>query len=421
MPAPRKYDAETQERAVRMYRDRIAEHGGSKIAARRHVGELLDIAPATLRNWIEAADRTDMPTVLMSGEAVDADEVRRLRKENAELRRANEILKTASAFFGGGGGRPPTAVIVDYIDAHRERFGVDPICAVLTEHGISIAPSTYYKAKSRGRVSSTELADADAANAVHAMYVANRRVYGVRKLWYAMKRAGHDMGRDQVARLMTITGITGVVRGRRRTVTTERDDRAPRHPDLIERNWDAPQRPDQWWVADFTYVWTLAGFVYTAFCVDVFSRRILGWRVMTTKTTPLVHGVLEQALFTRRRTDFRFTSTGLVHHSDAGSQYTSLAFTEALVESGIAGSIGSVGDALDNALMESTIGLYKTELIDRAQSWSGRAEVERETAEWVRWFNTDRLHSSIDYLSPVEYETRYREQRPTVASVLEVA
>ncbi len=312
-------------------------------------------------------------------------------------------------------------MIVDYIDAHRKRFGVDPICAVLTEHGISIAPSTYYKAKSRGRVSATELADAYAANTVHAMYVANRRVYGVRKLRHAMKRAGHDMGRDQVSRLMTITGITGVVRGRRRTVTTERDDRAPRHPDLIERKWGAPQRPDQWWVADFTYVWTLAGFVYTAFCVDVFSRRILGWRVMTTKTTPLVHGVLEQALFTRRRIDFRFTSTGLVHHSDAGSQYTSLAFTEALVESGIAGSIGSVGDALDNALMESTIGLYKTELIDRAQSWSGRAEVERETAEWVRWFNADRLHSSIDYLSPVEYETLYREQRPTVASVLEVA
>ncbi|KSZ56019.1 integrase [Rhodococcus pyridinivorans KG-16] len=312
-------------------------------------------------------------------------------------------------------------MIVDYIDAHRERFGVDPICAVLTEHGISIAPSTYYKAKSRGRVSATELADAYAANTVHAMYVANRRVYGVRKLWHAMKRAGHDMGRDQVARLMTITGITGVVRGRRRIVTTEHDDRAPRHPDLIERKWDAPQRPDQWWVADFTYVWTLAGFVYTAFCVDVYSRRILGWRVMTTKTTPLVHGVLEQALFTRRRTDFHFTSTGLVHHSDAGSQYTSLAFTEALVESGIAGSIGSVGDALDNALMESTIGLYKTELIDRAQSWSGRGEVERETAEWVRWFNTDRLHSAIDYLSPIEYETRYREQRPTVASVLEVA
>ncbi len=237
-------------------------------------------------------------------------------------------------------------MIVDYIDAHRSLFGVDPICAVLTEHGISIAPSTYYKTKARGRVSDAELADAYAAHAVYAVFVANRRVYGVRKMWHAMKRAGHEMGRDRVARLMGITGITGAVRGRRRTVTTECDDRAPRHPDLIERKWDVPERPDQWWVADFTYCWTLAGFVYTAFCVDVFSRRILGWRVMTTKATPLVHGVLEQALFTRRRTDFLFTSTGLVHHSNAGSQYTSLAFTEALIESGIAGSIGSVGDCL---------------------------------------------------------------------------
>ncbi|ANS32276.1 Transposase for insertion sequence element IS629 (plasmid) [Rhodococcus opacus] len=312
-------------------------------------------------------------------------------------------------------------MIVDYIDAYRSTFGVDPICAVLTAHGVSIAPSTYYKAKQRGRVSHTELAEAYAANAVHAVFVANKRVYGVRKMWHAMKRAGHDMGRDQVARLMRICRIAGAVRGKHRMITTKRDDRAPRHPDLIERNWDAPQRPDQWWVADFTYVWTLAGFVYTAFCVDVFSRRILGWRVMTTKATPLVAGVLEQALSTRRRTDFCFTSTGLVHHSDAGSQYTSLAFTEALVESGIAGSIGSVGDALDNALMESTIGLYKTELIDREWTWTGRAEVERETAEWVRWFNADRLHSSIDYFSPIEHETRYRKQRPIAASIPEVA
>jgi putative transposase len=312
-------------------------------------------------------------------------------------------------------------VIVDYIDAYRSRFGVDPICAVLTEHGISIAPSTYYKTKQRGPISDTDLGEAYAANAVHTVYVANKRLYGARKIWWAMKHAGHDIGRDQVARLMKICGIRGVVRGKRRTTTTERDERAPRHPDLINRKWDTPHRPDQWWVADFTYVWTLTGFVYTAFCVDVFSRRILGWQVMTSKTTVLVTGVLEQALFTRRRADIRFISTGLVHHSDAGSQYTSLAFTEALIASGIAGSIGSVGDALDNGLMESTIGLYKTELIDRDASWSGRAEVERETAEWVRWFNADRLHSSIDYLSPIWYETRYREQRPPAASTPEVA
>lgn len=217
---------------------------------------------------------------------------------------------------------------------------------------------------------------------------------------------------------MRICGIQGIVRGKRCTITTTADPGAARHPDLIARQWDQPRRPDQWWVADFTYVWTLQGFVYTAFCVDVFSRRILGWRVMSTKATPLVTSVLEQAVFTRRRTDFRFTTTGLIHHSDAGSQYTSLAFTDALHESGIAGSIGSVGDALDNALMESAIGLYKTELINREKSWTGRAEVEHQTATWVHWYNTTRLHSSLSYLSPTAYEDRYRD---TVTSTPEVA
>jgi putative transposase len=309
-------------------------------------------------------------------------------------------------------------VIVDYIDAYRHRFGVDPICAVLSEHGIKIAPSTYYAAKARGPISPAALAEAYAANAVHRVFWANRGLYGVRKMWHAMKHAGHDMGRDQVARLMRICGISGAVRGKRRTITTTTDHSAARHPDLIDRQWGAPQRPDQWWVADFTYTWTLSGFVYTAFCVDVFSRRILGWRVMSTRATPLVTSVLEQAVFTRRRTDFRFTTTGLVHHSDAGSQYTSLAFTEALRESGIAGSIGSVGDALDNALMESAIGLYKTELIDRHQSWTGRAAVERETADWVHWYNTERLHSALSYQSPVDYEAQYRND---AASTPEVA
>ncbi|GLY33887.1 hypothetical protein Kisp02_72520 [Kineosporia sp. NBRC 101731] len=224
-----------------------------------------------------------------------------------------------------------------------------------------------------------------------------------------------------MARLMRMAGIDGIRRGKHQTVTTQRDEKAPRHPDLVDRRWDAPTAPDQGWVADFTYVWTLAGFVYVSFVTDVFSRRILGWRVSTTKTTPLVLSALEQALFTRRRANTRFTATGLVHHSDAGSQYTSLALTEALTEAGIAGSIGSVGDALDNALMESTIGLFKTELIDRQRSWSGRAEVERETAAWIHWFNTSRLHSSIGYLPPVEFEQHYRDTITEAASTPEVA
>ncbi|MER7453394.1 IS3 family transposase [Nocardia beijingensis] len=408
MGAPRKFDEETRARAVRMYQDRIREHGESMAAARRHVGALLDIKPATLRNWVERAeeDLTGPAPVAVS----ESEELKALRREVAELRRANDILRTASAFFGSGGGRPPTAMIVDYIDAHRDRFGVDPICRVLTEHGVKIAPSTYYAAKKRG-ISDATLADAHAANAVFDLWRANRCVYGVRKLWHAARRVGHNLGRDQVARLMRLAGIDGIVRGRRTTITTQRDrNTAARHPDLIGRAWSVPSRPDQWWVADFTYCPTLSGFCYTAFCVDVYSRRILGWRVMTSKTTPLVTSVLEQALFTRRRTDFRFSATGLVHHSDAGSQYTSLAFTESLRESGVAGSIVSVGDALDNALMESAIGLYKAELIDQHPALTGRAELERETASWVHWYNTQRLHSAIGYLPPVEYEHLYHQQ-----------
>jgi hypothetical protein len=190
---------------------------------------------------------------------------------------------------------------------------------VLTEHGIKIAPSTYY-ARVSCPVSAAELGDAYAANTLVDLYRKNRRVYGVRKLWHTARRAGHPWGRDQVGRLMAIAGIDGVRRGRHRAVTTQRDQTAPRHPDLCDRAWASPTRPDEWWVADFTYVWTLAGFVYVSFVTDVYSRRILGWRVSTAKTTPLVMSALEQALFTRRRGNAAFTATGLLHHSDAGSQ-----------------------------------------------------------------------------------------------------
>lgn len=203
-------------------------------------------------------------------------------------------------------------MIIEYIDDNREEFGGDPICAELSELGAAIAPSTYYAVKQRGPVSEAELADAYDANTLFELWVANRRVYGVRKLWHAAKRAGHDWGRDRVARLTCLAGIDGVVRGKRVTRTTERDENTPaRHPDPIKRAWSTPSRPDQWWVADFTYCWTLQGFCYTAFCVDVFSRRIPGWRVMSSKVTPLVASVLEQALFTRRYSEFRFTATGI--------------------------------------------------------------------------------------------------------------
>jgi putative transposase len=280
---------------------------------------------------------------------------------------------------------------------------------VLTEHDMPIAPSTYYAHKCRP-VTAAEFDDAWNANAAFDVWRDNRSLYGADKLATAMHKVGHGIGRDQVARLMGIVGIEGVRRGKHTTRTTRRDPAGARHPDLINRAWNTPTHQDQWWVADFTYVWTLAGFVYTSFVTDVYSRRILGWRVSASKATPLVMSALEQSLFTRRRNDARFTADGLVFHSDAGSQYTAISFTEALVEAGIAPSIGTVGDALDNALMESTIGLYKTELIDhdRTRSWSGRAEVERETAGWVHWYNTTRIHHSIGKLSPIEFEEQYR-------------
>ena len=294
------------------------------------------------------------------------------------------------------------------------RFGVEQICRVLTEHGITISPSTYY-ARSAAPSTAAELDDAYAAHEVFCLFHDQRGLYGVLKLWHSLRRRGRDIGRDQVARLMGICGITGIVRGKRRTITTESDPSADRHPDLIDRQWNAPTRPDQWWVADFTYVWTLAGFCYVSFVVDVYSRRILGWRASMTRRSDLVLSALEQAIHTRRRGSFEFTSTGLVHHSDAGTQYVSLVLTDALRDAGMQGSIGSVGDALDNALMESTIGLYKTELIDleTTRRWNGRNEVERETADWVRWFNEERLHSAIDYRPPTEYEEMYRSSQAT--------
>lgn len=311
-------------------------------------------------------------------------------------------------------------MICEYVHGHRDRFGVEPICAVLSDHGATIAPGTYYKWRVEP-ISAAELDEAYLVNEIVDLYRKNKRVYGVRKLSRAARRAGMRVGRDQVGRLMRIAGIQGVRRGMHRLLTTTRDERAVRHPDLVKRAWKAPNQPDAIWVADFTYVWTACGFVYTSFITDVYSRRILGWKTSTSKSSDLVTGALAQALATRRRADSEFSAEGLIHHSDAGSQYTALAFTEQLAEAGISGSIGTVGDALDNALMESTIGLYKTELIvpeSRMRNWSDRLTVERETAEWVRWYNCERIHSSIDYMTPIEREVMYAR---TIAQRGEVA
>lgn len=311
-------------------------------------------------------------------------------------------------------------MIVAYIDSYKERFGVEPICTVLSEHGITIAPSTYHAHKAVP-ISPAALQDAYMANALYTLWVENWRVYGARKLWHAARKIGLDVGRDQVARLMRIAGIVGVVRGRHTTRTTVRDQDAPRHPDLVKRAWRAPTGTDQLWVADFSYVWTLTGFVYVAFVVDVFSRRILGWRVSTSMRTSLVTDALHQALTTRKVNESHWESTGLVHHSDAGAQYTSVAFTAELLQHGMNGSIGTVGDALDNALCESTIGLFKTEAInDGGPTWTDRRAVEWQVARWVSWYNTTRLHSSITYLPPILFE-QHHQQATTATPTPEAA
>lgn len=230
---------------------------------------------------------------------------------------------------------------------------------------------------------------------------AQHRRYGARKLWLRLRRDGHDIARCTVERLMRELGLVGVMRGKRRK-PADTAVKQIRPADLVDRHF-ARFRTDQLWVADFTYVWTWTGWVYVAFVFDAHSRRILGWRAATSMATPLVLDCLEMALFTRRR-EGAVGFDGLTHHTDAGSVYTSIAFTERLADEDIDASVGSVGDAYDNALAESQIGLYKSELIHHEGPWRDVAHVEAATAEWVSWFNSDRIHGSLDDLTPIEVE-----------------
>ena len=272
---------------------------------------------------------------------------------------------------------------------------------MLSEHGCPIAPSTYYEAKSRPP-SKRSLRDAEIVELIAA---ARRQPFlarfGARKMWLHLRRRGHDVARCTVERLMTANGWTGASRGTR-VRTTIPGPREERPRDLVDRDFTAPA-PNRLWVADFTYVATWSGTVYVAFIIDVFSRRIVGWRAATTMTTELVLDTLEPAVWTRLG-DGVSDLTGLVHHTDAGSQYTSFAFTSRLIEAGVDPSVGSVGDAYDNALAESQIGLYKTELIRPYGPWRDVDHVELETLHWVHWFNHDRPHESIDDLTPIEAE-----------------
>jgi putative transposase len=293
---------------------------------------------------------------------------------------------------------------VDFIRANREEFGVEPICSVLTEHGCSIAPSTFYEVLNR-LPSKRELRDREVIEAIRSAreqrFVAR---FGARKMWLHLRRQGHDVARCTVERVMRQQGWTGALRGKK--VRTTVPDAANLRPgDLVDREFTA-SRPNQLWVADFTYVATFAGTVYVAFIFDVYSRRIVGWRAATSMNTSLVLDTLEMAIWNRGREGVTDLS-GLVHHTDAGSQYTSFAFTSRLLEAGVDGSVGSVGDAYDNAMAESQIGLYKTELIRPEGPWRNLEHVELATLDWVDWFNTERPHEAVDDLTPVEVEAAH--------------
>ena len=285
------------------------------------------------------------------------------------------------------------------------RFGVEPICRTLRSAGVQIAPSTYYAAKSRPP-STRAMRDAVMMPILVALWQANYSVYGARKLWVAARRAGHDIGRDQVARLMRELGICGVRRGRR-FITTRRDERAERAADLVRRNFTATA-PNQLWVTDLTYVATWSGVAYVCFIVDAFSRMIVGWRVATHMRTEMVLDALEMARWSRGT-----RLEGLVAHSDAGSQFTSVRYGERLAELGAVPSIGSVGDSFDNALAETVNGLYKTELIRGPGQgpWRSVDDVELAPLGWVHWHNTARIHGYLGDVPPAEFEAAYADQR----------
>ena len=299
--------------------------------------------------------------------------------------------------------------MVSFIDEHRGRYGVEPICAVLP-----IAPSTYYKHKARQ--ADPELLPARAKRDIvlradiQRVWDENYKVYGVRKVWRQLKREKIKVARCTVRRLMRELGLEGVVRGRK-AKTTVADDAAARPADLVNREFRA-SRPNELWVADLTYVATWRGFVYVAFVIDVFSRTIVGWRAGSSLRTDLALDALEQALYAR-------PDTGrLVHHSDRGVQYVSIRYTERLAEAGLEPSVGSVGDSYDNALAESVIGLYKTEVIRRRGPWRNLEAVEFATLEWVDWFNNQRLLEPIGNIPPVEFEEVYYESQEVPARVV---
>ncbi|MDV3249709.1 IS3 family transposase [Devosia sp. BK] len=391
-----KFSIEVRARAVRM----VQEHGGeypSRWAAVVSVAGKIGCSAHTLNEWLKKAE---VDSGKRAGVATDvAEKLKALERENRELRQANEILRKASAFRPGGA-RPPTEAMIAFIDCYRGHYGVEPICRVLP-----VAPSTYHEhvtqRRDPSRLSARAQRDEALKPEVMRVFAENFSVYGVRKVWRQMQREGFDVARCTVQRLMRELGLQGVIRGKP-VRTTISDKAAPCPLDHVNRQFHAPA-PNRLWVSDFTYVATWAGFAYVAFVIDVYSRYIVGWRVSRTAHASFVLDALEQAIHDRRPVH----RGGLVHHSDRGSQYVSIRYTERLAEAGIEPSVGSVGDSYDNALAESINGLYKAEVIHRRGPWRNIESVEFATLEWVDWFNHRRLLEPIGNIPLAEAEADF--------------
>lgn len=299
--------------------------------------------------------------------------------------------------------------MVAFIEEHREGYGVEPICEVLP-----IAPSTFYEHHARAMDPSLRPTrakrDEELRPEIQRVWTENQAVYGAQKVWKQLLREKVSVARCTIERLMRELGLRGVTRGRAYKVTTVADEAALRPPDLVHRDFRAT-RPNQLWVADITYVATWVGFAYVAFVTDVFSRRIVGWRVSSSLKSELALDALEQALHARPKSD------GVVHHSDRGTQYTSIRYTERLAEAGVERSVGSVGDSYDNALAESINGLFKAEVIWRKGPWRSIEAVEHATLIWVDWFNNRRLLEPLGYMPPAEFEELYYRQHESRAMV----
>ncbi|MGP5591411.1 IS3 family transposase, partial [Corynebacterium variabile] len=406
-PMPSKYTPELKARAIELVLHAQGDPDTARGAVSR-IADELNISRETLRIWVRTHKESGMsaPT-----ESVDLEaENRRLRKELAESQRANEILKKASAFFAAEL-ELPTQVVVDFIDDNRAHYGVEPIIRVLSDTPARIAVSTYYAVKSRP-ASARSVRDDEVAAALHCIYADNYSCYGARKLWAEINREGTfgHVARCTVERIMGREGLRGIRRRVKKPATRSADaDECP--DDLVDRDFDV-EFPNMLWVADITYIPTRAGWVYAAFVLDAATREFVGWQVTNHLRASLARDALDMALSARLRAGQDVS--GLIHHSDRGVQYRSVAYGKSLADSKVVASVGSKGDSYDNAMAEALNSVFKAELIDR-RTWPALTDVIVETSKWVGWYNTRRLHSAVGYVPPVQAHRQLLDKQAVAA------